>query len=205
MQLAALLSDFGGAKAQACDLRLCDITDAAWRELGTRAKAHDALCSACAQCVYPRFDVVGEVLVARALAVVDGHVAVRRLADPAAGMVAEWYVISHDGTVSIEQAARMCGVSDETIRRRLRTDRLAGARRVGAAGVWRIPVTALVEDGLAPDLSSDGDERRSVVREMEAQVAAARAVADERLARIEQLERHVADLRAVIEVLGGRS
>mgnify|MGYP003352541472 FL=1 len=114
-------------------------------------------------------------------------------------------MISPDGTVGIEQAARMCGVSDETIRRRLRSDRLAGAARVGAAGVWRIPVTALVADGLAPDLSGDGDERRAAVHEMEAQVAAARALAEERLARIEQLERHVTDLRTVIELLGGRS
>lgn len=192
------------AKAKGSDLGFCCVLDVAWLALGTRAKAIERVCRECGQCVYPRFVFAGTVP-SRARVSVDGHVATRRLADPAAGTVVELYVISHDGTVSIEQAARMCGVSDETIRRRLRSDRLAGATRVGAAGVWRIPVTALVDDGLAPDLSTDGDERRSAVREMEAQVAAVQAVADERLARIEQLERHVADLRAVIEVFGGRS
>ena len=133
------------------------------------------------------------------------HGALRRPADPAVRIVAEYCVTSPDGTVSIEQAARMCGVSDETIRRRLRSDRLAGARRVGAGGVWRIPVASLVADGMTPDLSAGGEERRSATRELEVQLAAQQAVADERLARIEQLERHIDDLRSIIGVLGGRS
>lgn len=108
-------------------------------------------------------------------------------------------VIAPDGTVSIDDAVRLCGVSDETIRRRLRADQLPGAFRHGTAGVWRIPVAALVSAGFEIEFSGVGNDEQ--LAELEARLSVADAVAQERLARIEQLERHIDDLRAVLRVL----
>jgi hypothetical protein len=53
-------------------------------------------------------------------------------------------------TVSVAEAAKLCGVSDDTIRRRLHADVLEGAFQDGPtdAAPWRIPVVSLVAAGL---------------------------------------------------------
>jgi excisionase family DNA binding protein len=53
-------------------------------------------------------------------------------------------------TVSVAEAAKLCGCSDDTIRRRLRENKLRGAYQdgVGAAAPWRVPVVSLIEAGL---------------------------------------------------------
>jgi hypothetical protein len=114
------------------------------------------------------------------------------------------YVPHDDGTLSIDEAARACHVSQETIRRRLRSDRLPGSTRVGNSGVWHIPVSSLITAGFSvqvrtptPTGTADGAST------LEADLRVAQALADERLARIEQLEAHVADLRLAMRTLGG--
>lgn len=53
-----------------------------------------------------------------------------------------------DRLVSVDVAADMCGVSDDSIRRRLKAGRLPRARMVG--GRWTIPVEDLIRAGLRP-------------------------------------------------------
>lgn len=50
---------------------------------------------------------------------------------------------------SIQQAARECGVSVATIRRRIKDGSLPNAVQ-GARGAWTIPVTDLIAAGLNP-------------------------------------------------------
>jgi len=53
-------------------------------------------------------------------------------------------------TVSVAEAAKLCQCSDDTIRRRLREDKLRGAYQdgVGVGAPWRVPVVSLIEAGL---------------------------------------------------------
>ena len=53
-------------------------------------------------------------------------------------------------TVSVAEAAKLAKCSDDTIRRRLRAGKLAGASQEGPgdSAPWRIPVSALIEEGL---------------------------------------------------------
>lgn len=53
-------------------------------------------------------------------------------------------------TVSVADAAKLCRCSDDTIRRRLRDNKLRGAYQdgAGAGAPWRVPVIALIEAGL---------------------------------------------------------
>jgi hypothetical protein len=65
-------------------------------------------------------------------------------------------------TVSVTEAAKLCGVSDDTIRRRLHADVLEGAYQDGPAEAapWRIPVPSLVAVGLCePDILDELDLR----------------------------------------------
>ena len=52
--------------------------------------------------------------------------------------------------VSVAEAAKLAKCSDDTIRRRLRAGKLAGASQEGPgdSAPWRIPVSALIEEGL---------------------------------------------------------
>lgn len=51
---------------------------------------------------------------------------------------------------TVAQAARECGVSADTIRRRLKADAFPNADRSGKQGAWRIPVEDLIGAGLTP-------------------------------------------------------
>ena len=64
--------------------------------------------------------------------------------------------------VSVAEAAKLAGCSDDTIRRRLRAGRLPNAYQegVGDGSPWRIPVADLIEEGLcAPGILEQLDER----------------------------------------------
>ncbi len=65
-------------------------------------------------------------------------------------------------TVSVAQAAQLANCSDDTIRRRLRAGRLCGAYQegVGLGAPWRIPVEALIDEGLCePGVIDQLDQR----------------------------------------------
>ena len=65
-------------------------------------------------------------------------------------------------TVSVTEAAKLCGVSDDTIRRRLHANVLEGAFQDGPgdAAPWRIPVPSLVAVGLCePEVLDELDLR----------------------------------------------
>ena len=69
---------------------------------------------------------------------------------------------SNVATVSVTEAAKLCGVSDDTIRRRLHADVLEGAYQDGPADAapWRIPVPSLVAVGLCePEVLDELDLR----------------------------------------------
>lgn len=51
---------------------------------------------------------------------------------------------------TVAQAARECGVSADTIRRRLKSGAFPNADRSGKQGAWRIPVDDLIAAGLTP-------------------------------------------------------
>ena len=63
---------------------------------------------------------------------------------------------------SVQQAARECGVSVATIRRRLKDGSLPNAEQ-GARGAWLIPVTDLIAVGLNPGQPSPPDHAQGVV------------------------------------------
>lgn len=62
----------------------------------------------------------------------------------------------------VQQAARECGVSVATIRRRLKDGSLPNAVQ-GARGAWTIPVTDLIAAGLNPGQPSPPDHAQGVV------------------------------------------
>jgi hypothetical protein len=66
---------------------------------------------------------------------------------------------------SIQQAARECGVSVATIRRRIKDGSLPNAVQ-GARGIWTIPVTDLIAAGLNPGQPSPPDHGQRVVTDL---------------------------------------
>ena len=66
---------------------------------------------------------------------------------------------------SVQQAARECGVSPATIRRRLKDGSLPNAVQ-GARGAWTIPVTDLIAAGLNPGQPSPPDHGQGVVTDL---------------------------------------
>ena len=66
---------------------------------------------------------------------------------------------------SVQQAARECGVSPATIRRRLKNGSLPNAVQ-GARGAWTIPVTDLIAAGLNPGQPSPPDHGQRVVTDL---------------------------------------
>lgn len=98
--------------------------------------------------------------------------------------------LTPSATVSIQEAARLCGVSDDTINRRLKDGTLAGAyRRPGdRTRAWAIPVTDLVAAGLLDP--SVVDTASSVL----AAQSAAAEILDLRL-RVARLETQVDSLQ----------
>jgi DeoR/GlpR family transcriptional regulator of sugar metabolism len=102
--------------------------------------------------------------------------------------------------LSVDEAAIACGVSTETIRRRLRARKLIGAYREGPSGAWRIPVTALAAEGFRIDISDRGAE----VERLERELAFARELNERLSANVEMLERHITDLRLMLSLGGAR-
>lgn len=64
----------------------------------------------------------------------------------------------------VQQAARECGVSVATIRRRIKDGSFPNAEQ-GAGGAWLIPVTDLIAAGLNPGQPSPPDHSQGVVTE----------------------------------------
>lgn len=59
-----------------------------------------------------------------------------------------------NGSVTVTEAAQICCVSDDTIRRRLRDGAMPSAARIGQPnGPWRIPISDLVAAGLSPRIN----------------------------------------------------
>ena len=83
-------------------------------------------------------------------------------------------------SVSIEQAASMCGVSSETVRRRIRARQLPGAKQGGPGGAWVIPVDALRSSGLLKQTERE--------RDLQARVSELESVCAERQSHIDFLE-----------------
>jgi hypothetical protein len=99
----------------------------------------------------------------------------------------------------------VCGVSDETIRRRLRAGRFAGAHREGGvASAWRIPVADLLAEGFRPRFEAEGTASMppGELEDLRRELAVARAIADERAARIAHLEAQLTALTAVVQTIG---
>jgi uncharacterized protein YlxW (UPF0749 family) len=110
-------------------------------------------------------------------------------------------LLPHTGNLPLDAAARACGVSCETIRRRLRTGRLPGAFRDGPAGAWQIPVSDLVAAGFEVTVRTETSGNAATnleLAELKAEMARARAEAAERLERIRVLEANLEDLRAAL-------
>lgn len=104
-----------------------------------------------------------------------------------------------EGTVGIEEAARICGVSEETIRRRLRAGRLAHAQREpGPSGAWRIPVADLMVAGLTLSTQQQSSGPSADVTVLQLALEHRDALLREKELRILELQEHVADLRRII-------
>ena len=111
---------------------------------------------------------------------------------------------STEGGLGIEAAARLCGVSDETIRRRLRAGRLPGARRVGGpASEWRIPIGDLVEAGFEIGATPSQEVERDIVA-LQRNVEVLQQRLEERDAHLAALRSHISDLRALLGIAGGQ-
>ena len=84
--------------------------------------------------------------------------------DPRGSAVEPKYNPNHPEVrcVSVPQAAELCGVSVDTIRRRVRDGKLVGAWRDGPteAAPWFIPVTSLVAVGLCNQAAADNVDER---------------------------------------------
>ena len=125
-----------------------------------------------------------------------------------------------NGTVGVAEAAELCGVSDDTIRRRIWVGSLDAVREFEPNGPWRITLSALVAAGLRPhlggavspasappprtaaafdahlDSAAIIDELRSEVAEMRARTARAEALAEARAEQAAMLLR-LLDARAM--------
>jgi hypothetical protein len=111
------------------------------------------------------------------------------------------------GWASPSEAARICGVSVDTIRRRLRSGALRGARRAGYRDndPWRIPFDALVAAGMCPpdrlgSFTPDqaGDESEVVAR-LTAEVVEQRGQVHEKEVRLSAREDPLEQANAEIE------
>lgn len=115
--------------------------------------------------------------------------------------------------LGLHQAAIRCGVSEETIRRRIKSGRLPRAVQNGPNGGWAIPIADLVSAGLSPQRSglrvsnaaasgpciedrAELIEVRARVKVLESERLSQQLVIDAKDHLITSLERHLADLRA---------
>jgi predicted DNA-binding transcriptional regulator AlpA len=107
-------------------------------------------------------------------------------------------------TLSIAEAAQLCGVSTSTIRRYLRAGRFPGAQQVpsrvpGQPGPWRIPTQDLLGAGLdrqRPTPSGHAEERQSAGDPLDAVADRDRIQGLERALELERTRRQAAELLA---------
>lgn len=108
----------------------------------------------------------------------------------------------------INDAAKRCGLSPDTIRRRLRSGQFPRSFR-DEAGAWRVPLGDLVSAGLRPGLADQDDELGvfspadvEAQREELGELRMALAVAEARLDAAAEVtaahESHIADLRSEV-------
>jgi flagellar motility protein MotE (MotC chaperone) len=110
-----------------------------------------------------------------------------------------------------KQAAELCSVSTDTIKRAQKHGKLPGARpRLGCRnGTTEIPYTDLVNAGLCQPLTAGDEPEQQLARlqdaqrlqELTEQVVRLQALHDERAERLRALERHNEQLLRTIEQL----
>lgn len=114
--------------------------------------------------------------------------------------------MSNGPTVTLAEAARRSHLSQATLRRWLKADKLEGAERTAEG--WAIPVASLVESGAWPATTpADADDQADTpaapdrTAELSAQVTrlTAELSASERL--LEAAERNADDLRTALRML----
>jgi UDP-N-acetylmuramyl pentapeptide synthase len=113
-----------------------------------------------------------------------------------------------DEVLGIKEAAERCGLSEETIRRRLKAGRFVHARRESEPnGAWLIPLADLIAAGLQPFkhrvvTPAEAAEELGLVRgqlvELGSRCARAEALAEARAEHITDLRGMLALGRAVI-------
>lgn len=104
----------------------------------------------------------------------------------------------HEEGLTINAAAEMCGVSRDTVKRRLASGAFPNAIRVqgpGPRGPWRIPELDLRAAGLLSERPApDGDLEPA---ELRLQLAIART-------QVQEMSRQLSDLRSIACVAGCR-
>jgi hypothetical protein len=102
----------------------------------------------------------------------------------------------NDPKLTVQEATQLCGVSEATIRRRLRAGQLPGSARTAPAphGDWLIPLSALYAAGLDPDRTKTNAPARPASLAAEDSLAELRAERD-------QLRSHNARLLDIIDSL----
>ena len=106
--------------------------------------------------------------------------------------------------LSIAQAAKVCGVSVDTIRRRLNSGGLPGAARCGATSnaAWLIPASTLLYSGLCtPDALSDLEDSSNSDSKLNAQVAELNATLAIERAQREMAEQMLTQAQSEIDHL----
>ncbi len=109
------------------------------------------------------------------------------------------------------EAARLCGVSLDTIRRRLRAGAFPNAARVGEDQHWVIPVQDLLDAGLAPatpvvagpsDTGSRPDDTPAVAASPPTPVGAAEVEVEVLRAELARAQDEIAFLRSLVTRAG---
>lgn len=106
-------------------------------------------------------------------------------------------------TLTLTEAAAACGVSRDTMKRRLRAGAFANAEQDGA-GVWRVPVTDLLAAGFHPHGAERPQERPEAVGGADpppGEVERLRAALSAEQARREQAEAVAAERERTIDLL----
>jgi excisionase family DNA binding protein len=105
-----------------------------------------------------------------------------------------------NAAVTIQEAAQLLGVSQDTIRRRIRADQYPNAFMAGSPRAWQIPLSELgeidVEAG-TPAVSGDPCEAlRMRILQLERALGEARSLE----AVVEAQREHISDLRKLLDL-----